>query len=312
MAEAVFRRVMRFIGDKYMFAKSFVLKVMDVLSVIPDEPYLKMLYRIRTGKKLNLNPPVTLNEKLQYLKIHGYKPEYSKMADKAEAKKYVASRIGEQYIIPQLGLWDRAEDIDFDSLPDQFVLKCTHDSGSVIICRDKSSFDRKEAVRKLSAAVKRNFYNSKREWGYKGLKGRILAEKYMEDELVEGKIAGTDLSDYKFFCFNGVPRIAFTVKGGHQSEEKIIRRMYDTDWNLIPVGIRGKKPVTQAEERPAQLEEMLSLAAKLSEGIPFLRVDFYIINGKVYFGELTFFHMSGCETFDPPEYDRIFGEYLKL
>lgn len=295
-----------------MFAKDLVLKVMDVLSIVPDEPYLKMLYRIRTGRKLNLHPPVTLNEKLQFLKIHGYRPEFRTMADKAEAKKYVASRIGEEYIIPQLGLWDRAEDIDFDSLPDQFVLKCTHDSGSCIICTDKASFDRAAAVRSLSKAVKRNFYNSKREWGYKGLKGRILAEKYMEDHLVEGAPTGEPLTDYKFFCFNGVPRIVFTVEGGHGSEDDIVRRMYDPDWKLIPVGIRGKRPVTTPQERPAQLDEMLKLARVLSEGIPFLRVDFYIINERIYFGELTFFHMSGCETFDPPEYDRIFGDYLDL
>lgn len=295
-----------------MFAKSLILAIMDVLKIVPDEPYLKFLYRIRMGKKLNLHPPVTFNEKLQWLKIHDHNPEYSRLVDKSEVKKYIADTIGEQYVIPQLGIWDRAEDIDFDSLPDRFVLKCTHDSGSIVICRDKSRFDKEAAIKLLNKAVKRNFYNSKREWAYKGLKGRIIAEQYMEDTLVEGQSATGDLSDYKIFCFNGEPRTIFVVRGGHQDESRVKRWMYDTNWKLYEAGFHGKQPRTDAEEKPAQLEEMLELARKLSRDIPFLRVDFYIINGKVYFGEMTFFHMSGCEKFSPESFDKTLGDMLVL
>lgn len=295
-----------------MIAKSLVLKVMDVLSFIPDEPYLKLLYFIRMKKPLKLNPPETFNEKLQYLKIHDHNESYSQLADKAEVKKYIAKTLGEQYVIPQLGIWDRAEDIDFDLLPDQFVLKCTHDSGSFIICKDKASFDKKRAVTALSKALKRNFYNSKREWAYKGLKGRIIAEQYMEDYMENGKGTGKPLSDYKLFCFNGRAETIFVVRGGHTDESQVKRRMYDRNWKLLPVGFHGKAPETEADERPAQLEEMLTLAEKLSKGIPFVRVDFYIINEQIYFGEMTFFHMSGCETFIPESFDKTLGDMLRL
>lgn len=295
-----------------MFGKGLILAVMDFLKFVPDEPYLKFLYKIRTGKKLRLHPPVTFNEKLQWLKIHDHNPEYSRLADKAEVKKYIAQTIGPEYVIPQLGIWDRAEDIDFDSLPQQFVLKCTHDSGSIVICKDKNNFDKAKAVKVLSKAVKRNFYNSKREWAYKGLKGRIIAEKYMEDHLVEGQASDEALSDYKLFCFNGEPKTVFVVRGGHGDESKTQRRMYDTDWNLLHAGFQGKAPITEPEERPKQLKEMLELAKKLSKGIPFVRVDFYIINEKIYFGEMTFFHMSGCGKFTPDSFDKTLGDMLSL
>lgn len=295
-----------------MFVKDLILKIMDLCAVIPDEPYLKFLYFIRMKKPLHLNPPRSFNEKQQWLKINNHSPEYHKMVDKLLVRDYILEKVGKDIQIPLLGVWDNAEDINFDELPEQFVLKCTHDSGSFIICTDKSSFDRKAAVNKLNKALKRNFYISKREWPYKDLKGRIIAEQYMEDEMEDGTPSGKPLSDYKLFCFNGVPRLVLTIRGGHLDEGQVLRRFYDDKWNLLPVGLRGKAPVTEPEEKPQQLEEMLELAAKLSEGIPFLRVDFYIINGKVYFGELTFFHMSGCEQFTPESYDMTFGDMLKL
>jgi len=295
-----------------MFAKDLILKIMDLCAVIPDEPYLKFLYFIRMKKPLHLNPPLTLNEKQQWLKIHDHSTEYSRMVDKLQVRDYISEKVGSDIQIPLLGVWDRAEDIDFEALPEQFVLKCTHDSGSFIICTDKNSFDKEAAVKKLNKAVKRDFYVSKREWPYKGLKGKIIAEKYMEDEMEDGSPSGKPLSDYKIFCFNGEPHLVLTIRGGHLDESQVMRRFYDEKWNLLPVGLRGKAPVSVPEEKPEQLEEMLQLAARLSEGIPFLRVDFYIINGKVYFGELTFFHMSGCEHFTPEEYDRKFGDMLKL
>ncbi len=291
-------------------------RVLDLFSFVPDEPYLKMLYRIRTGQKLHLDPPVTFNEKQQFLKIHDHSTEYSKMVDKAAVKEYIADTIGEQYVVPMYGVWDDARDIDFDSLPDRFVLKCTHDSGSWIVCSDKSTFDREAAIKKLNKAVKRNYYAGKREWPYNGLKGRILAEKYLEDVMEDGKPSGKPLSDYKLFCFNGEPKVVLIVEGrpsgSLEGQRSAVRHIYDMDWNMIPLGIMDQKPANIPFERPAQLDEMAELSRKLSKGIPFLRVDFYIVDSKVLFGELTFYHRSGFDKFDPPKYQKIWGDYLDL
>lgn len=272
-----------------------------------DEKYLRRMFKARRGQALSFENPQTFNEKLQWLKLYNRNPKYTRMVDKYEAKQYVAEKIGAEYIIPTLGVWDKFEDIDFDALPNQFVLKCTHDSGGLVICRDKAMLDMEKAEEKIRKSLCRNYYDYSREWLYKDVKPRIIAEAYMEDD-------GDNhtLKDYKVFCFSGEPRSVMTVTGGHDNEENILRRMYDPQWNLLPIGMHGKPPVKEAEQLPEQLPELLRLARILSEGIPHVRADFYVINGQIYFGELTFFHMSGFARMDPPEWEYQFGSYITL
>ena len=272
------------------------------LNWIPDSSYLKIVYKMRTGKKLNLQEPKTFNEKLQWLKLYDRKPEYTIMVDKYEAKKYIAEQIGEEYIIPTLGVWDRFEDIDFDALPHQFVLKCTHDSGGLAICRDKSTFDKETARKKIARSLKRNYYWSGREWQYKDVKPRIIAEKYIEETKDDA------LTDYKFFCFHGVSKIMYISKD-HGTDPRT--DFFDMEFNHLPV--RARDP--QAEitpERPMQFEKMREMAEILSKDIPHLRVDFYLVNGKIYIGELTFYHMSGFTKVQPDEWNLKMGQWIQL
>ena len=270
------------------------------LDRLPDEAYLKLKYRLRMGKKLDLNHPKTFNEKLQWLKLHNRKPVYTTMVDKAAVKDYVAAIIGEEHIIPTLGVWDSFEDIDFDALPDQFVLKCTHDSGGLVICRDKASLDREAARTKIEKSLKTNFYLHGREWPYKNVKPRILAEAYLQEE-------SGDLRDYKFFCFNGEPKCAL-VCAGRYSGDGVRMSFYDPQWEPMSFHWRYP-PIDTPVERPRNLEQMLSFARVLSADIPYVRVDFYEVAGQVYFGELTFFPASGLAKFDS---DEIMGSWIHL
>ncbi len=283
----------------------FSLGHRGLLNWMSDETYLKIGYRIRMGKRLNLDNPQTFNEKLQWLKIHDRKPEYTTMVDKYEAKKYVAERIGEEYVIPTLGVWDKFDDIDFDSLPDQFVLKCTHDSGGLVICRDKSTLDIKKARRKIENCLKHNFYYSNREWPYKDVKPRIIAEKFMVDE------SGYELKDYKIFCFDGAAKAMFIASDRSIPGEETKFDFYDMNFKHLPF-TNGHPNSTKEIKRPESFEEMKSLAEKLSKDIPQARIDFYDINGKVYFGEVTFSHWSGMMPFVPEKWDYTFGEFVKI
>lgn len=276
-----------------------------IAPIIPDKLYLKWLFRLRMGYKLNLDNPQTFSEKLQWLKLYNRKPEYTQMVDKVGAKEYVAKIIGEEYIIPTIGVWDSVDDIDFDKLPNQFVLKCTHDSGGIVICKDKSKLDIESARRILRKGLKRDFYSTSREWPYKDVKRRIIGEQYMVDE------SGYELKDYKFFCFDGEPKALYiaTDRGVEGEETKF--DFFDADFNHLPF-VSGYPNANRKITKPQGFEEMKQLAAKLSQGQPHLRVDFYDINGKIYFGELTFFHMSGTTPFEPKEWDYTFGSWIKL
>lgn len=270
-----------------------------------DKAYLKLRYNCIMGKKLNLDNPVTYNEKLQWLKLYDRKPEYTKMVDKYEAKKYVADIIGEEYIIPTLGVWDNVNDIDFDTLPNQFVLKCTHDSGGLVICKDKSELDIENAKNTLNHFLNRNFYNVHREWPYKDVQPRIIAEKYMEDE------SGKDLKDYKFFCFNGEPKLLYISEGlSDHSTAKI--SFADMDYNIAEFKRNDFKPFDELPKKPINFEKMKELAKVLSKDRAFIRVDFYEINKKIFFGELTFFPCSGYLPFDPEKYDKVLGDWITL
>ncbi|MGM9551701.1 MAG: ATP-grasp fold amidoligase family protein [Clostridia bacterium] len=272
-----------------------------------DEKYIKIAYKAMTHKKLDLKNPTTFNEKLQWLKLNDRKDIYTTMVDKYLVKEYVKNIIGEEHIIPTIGVWDSFDKIDFDSLPDKFVLKCTHDSGGLVICNDKSKLNKEAAKAKINTCLTKNYFWQCREWPYKNVKPRIIAESYMEDN------SGADeLSDYKIFTFNGEPKTILTIRGGHLDESKTDRRMYDTDWNLLDVGFRGKPIVKESEPKPKELDEMLEYAKILSKDTKHLRCDFYICNGKVYFGELTFYHMSGFEQFEPEEFNTTLGNYIQL
>ncbi|MCC8173661.1 MAG: glycosyl transferase [Odoribacter sp.] len=280
-------------------------KSLYLLAWMPDSAYLKLMYRAKMGKKLNLKNPQTFNEKIQWLKLHDRKPEYTQMVDKCEAKKYVSNIIGEEYIIPTLGVWDKFEDIDFDRLPEQFVLKCTHDSGGLVIVKDKSKMDVAAAREIINKSLKHNFYYYGREWPYKNVKPRIIAEKYMVYK------SGFDLKDYKFFCFDGFAKAMFIASDRNVEGEDTKFDFYDMEFKHLP--FTNGHPNADCEiKRPDSFDEMKALAAKLSAGIPQVRVDFYDINGKVYFGELTFAHWSGMVPFEPEEWDKKFGEWIKL
>lgn len=276
---------------------------------LPNATYLKLLYRFKMGHRLDLKNPQTFTEKLQWLKLYNRKPEYTKMVDKYAVKEYVAKKIGEEYIIPTLGVWDKPEDIDWDLLPNQFVLKTTHGGGGsgVVICKDKATFDKASAIAKLKESMASDIYSGLREWPYKDVPRRIIAEKFLAPEKSP---APNDLPDYKFFCFNGKVKF-FKVDFGRFVEHHA--NYYSPEGELLEFGEQGLEPDPNYPiELPNNLKEMISLAEKLSANEPFLRVDLFNVNGNIYFGELTFYPASGMLPWTTEEADMKIGKYLKL
>jgi len=238
---------------------------------------------------------------LNWLKLYDRKPLYTKLVDKYEVKQFVRECIGDQYVVPCYGVWDSFDEIDFSELPDQFVLKCTHDSGGMSICKDKSLFDPNEARQKLEQTMENNFYWWTREWAYKNVHPRILADKFLDDH------TGDTLRDYKFWCFNGVPQFMYcTIKA-----KDIYENFYDMDFNVVDInhGFRRAKPEF---EKPECFELMKSFATKLSKGIPFVRVDFFLVDGNVYFGEFTFYDWAGLRPFVNYQQDLDLGDMIVL
>ena len=268
-----------------------------------DRICAKRWFEVRTGYELNLDNPKTFNEKLQWLKLNDRNSFYTQLVDKYAVKEYVSNIIGKEHIIPTIGIWDDFYEIDFKSLPNQFVLKCTHDSGSSVICLDKNSFDYEMAREKLTKCLNRNYYYVGREWPYKNVKPRILAEEYMVDE------SGIELKDYKVFNFNGLPKI-IQVDFDRYKVHK--RNVYDTKWNFIDIQIEYPMDKNKNIEKPVCLQQMLDFSKKLSKNIPFLRTDFYVVKEKIYFGELTFYHGNGMEKICPIEWDAKLGSWIKL
>lgn len=257
------------------------------------------------GRRLNLQNPQTFSEKLQWLKLYDRRPEYTTMVDKYAVKKYVSDKIGEQYIIPTLGVWESFDEIDFSKLPNQFVLKCTHDSGGLVICKNKNTFDIQDAKAKIEKSLKNNYYYSSREWPYKKVKPRIIAEEYMEDTQT------SELRDYKFFCFNGKVKMLFIASDRQSKNEETKFDFFDIDFKHIDVR-NGHPNASVPPEKPSQFELMKTLAEKLSVDIPQVRVDFYEVDGRVYFGEITFFHWGGFVPFEPSKWDKTFGDWIEL
>lgn len=270
----------------------------------PDRLFLKIVYRHSMGTELNLDQPRTFSEKLQWLKLHDRNPEYTRMVDKYEAKKYVAGIIGEEYIIPTLAVYNSTAEIDLNALPDKFVLKCTHDSGSIAICKDKKTFKKNEAFAMLERGLKKNYFWENREWPYKNVKPRIIAEAYLEDKDTP------ELRDYKFFSFGGEVKYCQVISGRNST---MCIDFFDRDWNHQPFHEPHNYPFAKSMiERPNQLERMWHAATLLSKDKPFSRIDFYEIGDCVYFGEITFFPTSGFGGFAPQEWDYKFGQWLKL
>lgn len=288
---------------QYIIGKNFIARLFS------DKNYVRLKYRLVVGKKLNLTSPKTFNEKLQWLKLYDRKPEYTQMVDKYGAREYIARKAGEEYLIPLLGVWDKVEDIDFDSLPEQFVLKSTHDSGNVVVCRDRAAFDVVAAKKKLKKALKRKYFYGSREWPYKNVEPRIIAENYMEDESSEGTALG--LTDYKFYCFNGVPKLVYVSQGLEDHSTARISFL-NLDWSFAPFKRVDYKPFDTVPSKPVNYEKMLELSSVISADQIFLRVDFYEIKQKVYISELTFCPTSGMVPLAPPEWDDILGTWLKL
>lgn len=271
---------------------------------VPDIPYLRLLHYLRLGKKLNISNPKTFSEKLQWLKLYDRNPLYTELVDKYEARKYISLNFGEEYLIPLIGVWDNFDEIDFDSLPNQFVLKCTHDSGGNVICMDKSKFHMEEAKMKINRCLKRNYFYHAREWPYKNVRPRIICEQYMVDE------SEKELKDYKLLCFGGEVKCT-SVCLNRYSKTGLNIDFYDMNWDSMNVSIQYSNSGTVIP-KPKNYDKMIEFAEKVSKDMLFVRVDFYEANGHLYFGEITFYPASGFIELTPESYDYIFGDWIKL
>lgn len=271
--------------------------------LFPERQYLIIRYYLKMGKPLHLDNPKTMNEKLQWLKLYNRKPEYTKMVDKVKAKDYVSELIGEKYIVPTLGVWNHFDEIDFEKLPNQFVLKTNHSGGStgVVICKDKNSFDKVSARKKLEKSLKKDISRSLVEWPYRNIERKILAEEYLGDEL----------TDYKFYCFDGEADVVLNCVERKTGSPKFY--FFDKEWNLRRLNKRGKEaPEGFTLPKPEGMDKMFEIASRLSEGLPYARVDLYNVKGKIYFSEITFFPSSGFDVNRLPEADLYFGEKIIL
>lgn len=275
-----------------------------LINWMSDETFIKLVFKATFGYELDLDNPQTFSEKLQWLKLYNRRPEYTMMVDKYRVREYIREKIGDEYLIPLLNVWNSVEEIDFDALPNQFALKCNHDQGSVVICKDKSNFDVEDAKRKLARKLNRNHYWSIREWPYKNVKPCIICEQYMQDD--SGK---EELSDYKVLCFNGEPKLIEVHRGrfggGHTQD------IYDLNWNKTKYYQPDVPTSDEVMDKPVFTEEMISLSRKLSDGIPHVRVDWYYTNGHLYFSELTFYDGSGFDPFMDNQ-DLEIGSWLVL
>ena len=292
---------------KYILKPSLVLLKLNRLGLfkkLNDALVLKMLYKIKTGKKLYLDNPKTFNEKLQWLKINDRKDIYTKMVDKYEVKKYVSNIIGEEYIIPTLGIYEKFDEIEFDKLPKSFVIKCTHDSGGIVIVKDKTKFDLKKAKKIINKSLKKNFYYVGREWPYKNVKPRIIIEKYMSNN-------GNELEDYKIHNFNGNPEIILVCRDRFKNTG-LTEDFFNYKWEHLDVKRPSHGNSKEKIPKPIKLDKILDLSKKLSKNIAFVRTDFYIINNKIYFGEITFYPASGFDNFVPDKYDKILGDMIDI
>lgn len=281
---------------KYIFLKLDQLKIIT----LSDEKFIKWCYEYRIGKKLNLDNPKTFNEKIQWLKINDRKDLYTKLVDKYEVKKYLEKKIGKEYVIPLLGAWNSFDEINFNELPEKFVLKTTHDSGGIVIVKDKNKINLKEIKKILNKSLKRDYYRMWREWQYKNVPRRIIAEEYME---VDG-----ELKDYKLFCFNGVPKICLVCSNRFI---KLKKTWFDENWNKLNIK-EGNHDNEEFLEKPQSYELMKKISSRIANNSTFMRVDFYEIGGRPYVGEITFHPNGGYEQFKPEKWNKLFGDMIDL
>lgn len=286
-----------------------LFRVAHVERYIPDELYLQILNMRKFNKWLDLKNPKTFNEKLQWLKLHYRKSEFTTWVDKYAVKKYIGDTIGAEYVIPLLGVWNKPEDINFEELPNQFVLKCNHTSGvGLVICKNKSQLDFDAAMKELNRGLKDDFFLSGREWPYKNIERKIIAEEYKEDE------SGVELKDYKLYCFNGEPKYCQVDfgKGKGKNRFDFTRNIYDMEWNLLDIQYNHPNDPSIIIPKPKQFDKMKDLARMLSKNEPFLRTDFYNIGDQILFSELTFYPIAGFGWFKPNEYDLELGKLIRL
>lgn len=275
--------------------------------LIPDKKYLEWKLYLVCGEKMDWKNPKTLNQKMQWLKVYDRKPVYTTMADKYAAREWMGNKIGEEYLVPLLGVWKNAKDIDFDSLPDKFVLKTTHDSHGVVVCRDKSSLNIEQTIKFLNKRLSKNWYWLSREWCYKDIQPKIIAEELLEDH---GELQKNGLIDYKVYVFNGKPDNIMTISG--RNEHGLLLNYYEKDWSpLVRNGIKATHESVEIP-KPVNLDKMLEIAEVLAKDTHLLRVDFYEVNGKLYVGETTFFSLGGFMYYSPVEYNEIFGNEVEL
>lgn len=286
------------------------LTELGLYNCLDDEKYLKKKFKIYMGKNLDLNNPSTYNEKLQWLKINDHNPEYIVMVDKYEVKQYVKNLIGEEYIIPTLGVWDKFEDIDFNILPNKFVLKCTHDSGGLVICTNKETLNKKAAKEKIQKCLKRNYYWSGREWPYKDVPKKIIAEKYITDAGEDNNENSVELKDYKFYCFNGEVKLC-GIYSDRNSNCSTKADYFDRNFNYVDL-TWGYDHSRNKISKPEMYEEMIHIAEILAKDIPHVRVDLYCSGKRIYFGELTFYDGSGFDKIEPIDWDYKLGSYINL
>ncbi len=296
------KKIIKVLKNPFLLLAFVVTKISPFIK--NDKLYLKILYFCYTNKKLNLNTPITFGEKIQWLKLNSKSKIATQMVDKYEVRRIIEEKIGKEYLIPLLGVWDNFEDIDFNELPNQFVLKTTHDSGTIFICKDKSKINVNKVRKIFNRSLKHNYFLVGREYPYKNVKPRIIAEKLMIQH------SGEELKDYKFFCFSGVPKFLFYVPERFSKEVPIFN-YYDMELNKLPFTSQGH-PETDLKLEIKKYREMVDIVKKICKGFAHIRVDLYNINGKIYFGEFTFFHDGGLIPFTPKEWNKKIGDMIKL
>lgn len=278
--------------------------IKNLLKILPDKLYLQLMYFKHFRKFINFNNPKSFNEKIQFLKLKYRSNELTEKADKYKVKQYVSQLIGNEYVIPTLGVWNTTEEINFDELPEKFVLKCNNDSGGVVICKDKQALNIEETKKFLNSRLNNNGFWYGREWPYKNIKPCIIAEKYMENN------GQNELIDYKFFCFNGQPKVVLVCSERFASNN-MCKTYFDEDWNLLNI-MEANHRTDKEQKKPQSFEKMKTISQKLAKDMPFVRIDFYEIEGKLYFGEITFFPASGLEKFKPEKWNNIFGDMIDI
>ena len=291
------------------------LNALGCFSRFSDRKCVELFWWSKTGKRINLDNPKGFNEKLQWLKLYDHNPQYHIWADKYRVKEKVAELLGQEYVIPTLGVWEDPDEIDFDQLPEQFVLKCNHNcGGGMCICKDKSKLDIHKVKAKLRRELHHDYYKDSREWSYKDIPHKIIAEQFIKDNTISKQSINADgLIDYKFFCFNGVPKFLYTgfanIVNGVKHDQLSFKNF---DWTDTPFYRTDHEPFPVELNRPDKLDEMIQIAEKLSAGIPFVRVDLYLINNHILFSEMTFYPGSGYGLFSPPEWETRLGEWIEL